>query len=163
MDKTNKCKFCDKTFEKSQSRSAHQKWCNPETRPNLVGDKNPMWGKKGKNQWTDKNWDEVPFSNLGKGKRREFLLKECGYACTICGFSQSRKDGTIILQIDHIDGNNRNNSRENLRVLCPNCHAIHSDKFMHIGQLHTEEAKKKITKKLIHAVVSPRFPKPLKE
>ncbi|MEV6670773.1 HNH endonuclease [Streptomyces sp. NPDC051162] len=28
--------------------------------------------------------------------------------------------------MDHIDGNRRNNRIENLRPLCPNCHAITS-------------------------------------
>tara|TARA_Y100000310_G_scaffold114205_1_gene112718 strand:- start:13266 stop:13643 length:378 start_codon:yes stop_codon:yes gene_type:complete len=30
---------------------------------------------------------------------------------------------TIPLQLDHINGNNDDNSLENLRLLCPNCHA----------------------------------------
>lgn len=29
----------------------------------------------------------------------------------------------ITFELDHIDGNNTNNSRENLRGLCPNCHS----------------------------------------
>lgn len=28
------------------------------------------------------------------------------------------------LQIDHIDGNSTNHSRENIQVLCPNCHSL---------------------------------------
>lgn len=30
------------------------------------------------------------------------------------------------LQIDHVDGNHSNNSRDNLRTLCCNCHALKS-------------------------------------
>lgn len=29
----------------------------------------------------------------------------------------------IVLELDHIDGNRRNNQLENLRLLCPNCHS----------------------------------------
>ncbi len=27
------------------------------------------------------------------------------------------------MELDHIDGDNKNNLKENLRLLCPNCHA----------------------------------------
>lgn len=30
----------------------------------------------------------------------------------------------ISLELDHIDGNNKNNLISNLRYLCPNCHAL---------------------------------------
>jgi hypothetical protein len=29
----------------------------------------------------------------------------------------------IPIELDHIDGNSDNNSAENLRLICPNCHA----------------------------------------
>ena len=151
---THSCRYCNKSYEKKQSKAAHEKWCNPETRPDFSKEKNPMWGKVGKNQWADKVWEDVPFSELGGYKKRERLLKESGYACTMCSYNKRRADGTVILQIDHIDGNNRNNTRENLRVLCTNCHAVHSEKFMHIGQKHDEETKKKCVNKKCRRIPS---------
>lgn len=136
------CKFCPRTFEIIHARSAHQKWCDPEKNYSFSGPNNPRWGKKG-NQNTNKNWDEVPFEKLGRDKRRERLLKEANNSCTMCNFSQTRKDGTSILQIDHIDGNKKNNCRKNLQVLCPNCHAVHTEKFMFIGQKHSSQTLEK--------------------
>lgn len=33
-------------------------------------------------------------------------------------------DNPIPLELDHINGNNKDNCFENLRLLCPNCHAL---------------------------------------
>lgn len=43
------------------------------------------------------------------------------YKCSECGINEWNEK-KITLQIDHIDGNNKNNVIENLRYLCPNCH-----------------------------------------
>lgn len=75
------------------------------------------------NQWKNIDWDAVPFEKLSRAKKRERLFKEANFKC-VCGFDKRRKDGGLILEIDHIDGNHLNEARENLRVLCPNCHAL---------------------------------------
>ena len=45
-----------------------------------------------------------------------------GYACNVCSISEWNNK-PIVLELDHIDGNNRNNLPTNLRLLCPNCHS----------------------------------------
>lgn len=42
--------------------------------------------------------------------------------CILCGLGPKWQGNILTLQLDHIDGNSRNNILENLRILCPNCH-----------------------------------------
>lgn len=45
------------------------------------------------------------------------------YVCAKCGLEPLWLGFSLTLQIDHIDGDNRNNVLDNLRFLCPNCHS----------------------------------------
>jgi hypothetical protein len=50
------------------------------------------------------------------------LINELGHICSQC--ENTEWFGLpITLELEHIDGNNRNNKRENLTLLCPNCHS----------------------------------------
>ena len=44
------------------------------------------------------------------------------HRCECCGITKWNGKPTPI-ELDHIDGNRYNNTIENLRILCPNCHA----------------------------------------
>ena len=44
------------------------------------------------------------------------------YSCSCCTLGEWNNK-PIVLELDHIDGDNRNNEPSNLRLLCPNCHS----------------------------------------
>lgn len=57
-------------------------------------------------------------------KLKNRLLEE-GYLeneCSLCGIKEWNEK-PLNMELDHIDGNRTNHSLENLRMLCPNCHA----------------------------------------
>jgi len=54
---------------------------------------------------------------------RRRVLERDGHKCVWCGVGASWNDKPLTLQVDHIDGDRRNNSEENLRTMCPNCHS----------------------------------------
>lgn len=53
---------------------------------------------------------------------RRYLTETHGYKCSCCSISEWNGK-SIVLEIDHIDGNSENNIPENLRFICPNCHS----------------------------------------
>lgn len=45
------------------------------------------------------------------------------YKCSKCGIIDEWQNEQIVLEMDHINGNYKDNRLENLRFLCPNCHS----------------------------------------
>jgi hypothetical protein len=74
----------------------------------------------------------IPSENFFvKGIKREGrdlkkrLIKD-GFAkdqCSECGQLPEWNGKSLVLQLDHINGDNTDNSIENLRILCPHCHS----------------------------------------
>lgn len=67
--------------------------------------------------------NNLPTEQLPKHLRKKKLLIEENYKCHICRQDEMWQGKKLSLQMDHIDGNSNNNTRENLRIVCPNCHS----------------------------------------
>lgn len=58
---------------------------------------------------------------------KRYLFEKFNNKCCICGWGKMNPySQTIPLEIDHIDGDFRNNTENNLQLLCPNCHSLTS-------------------------------------
>lgn len=66
--------------------------------------------------------DNRDFSELGLPKRKQIVFDEQGNCCSGCGIVDWRGK-ELTFELEHKDGDNKNNIRENLEVLCPNCHS----------------------------------------
>ncbi len=90
---------------------------------------------QGKNKFCSReHFQEWQWSNVSKVKIEQgintsasailrYLSERDGYKCSGCQIGEWLGE-KIILDVDHIDGNRKNNLPLNLRLLCPNCHRM---------------------------------------
>ena len=97
---------------------------------------------KNRRNWTDSELKGAVAAEPPRAKRPLHLLLQRGSAyhsdklrrrliaegvfearCAACGLTHWR-GGRIPLELDHIDGDRENNELHNVRLVCPNCHAL---------------------------------------
>ena len=102
---TKQCEY--KNCEKEFKFRSNKKFCSRKCKQKNCQSKSEKVQKKSK----------LFFENFEKHHYRKHKKKYCEY----CGFIALNK---CQLDIDHIDGNHKNNNIENLQTLCANCHRL---------------------------------------
>lgn len=106
------CLFCG---EKLVYRSGQNKFCSAEHQ-------NEYYYKIHTESWLS---SELVISNFVPSYVRRYLFEKFNNSCMKCGWGVcNQTTGKIPLEIHHIDGNSKNNSKDNLELLCPNCHSL---------------------------------------
>lgn len=117
--KTSKCRQCGILFKYGKGKMGY--YCS-----------NSCCAKYRKNttieNWLNSNgtkYGNMKCSGRLKHSIRDFLIEKANHKCSSCGWCEINPvTNKCPLEIDHIDGNSENSSPKNLRVLCPNCHAL---------------------------------------
>lgn len=130
------CKICDKEFEHISSRANSAKYCSKKCyyKSQVKRGKTPFkcfhcqkefFDSKSANRKycsracvnkVEKKIYIESYPTVRKKMKKYGLIEKCAH----CGYDEIPR----ILGVHHIDKNTKNNSRENLIVLCPNCHSI---------------------------------------
>lgn len=127
-----KCKLCKralpfwKRYSRFCSTSCTAKYCNPKRKkPNRLCKiclttitKNATFCSP-----CFATTQYLPLHKIKTDKgRKTFLIRKNRHRCNKCK-RITWNDQKIPLELDHIDGNFKNNRINNLRLLCPNCHS----------------------------------------
>lgn len=104
VTKTTKSKYCSiKCQREHQQKEWEKKWFSGE----LSG------------YYETDHWGNIP------DRIRNYLFRIHNSKCSICGWGEVNPfTKRIPLEVEHIDGNHKNNRPENLTLLCPNCHSL---------------------------------------
>lgn len=72
-----------------------------------------------------KDWKDGKINGDSKPRIRKYLFEKYNNKCSLCGWDKKNViTNKTPLEVEHIDGNSKNNKEENLTLLCPNCHSL---------------------------------------
>lgn len=103
---------------------------------------------EGIQKYFQKQYDKIkrslPFEEWPRKLILDTMFFENGYICEECGYSyRDPKTRKGPFEIHHLDGNKNNWKRENLKILCLNCH-WKTPNYRFRGRKHSEEYKNQV-------------------
>lgn len=76
-------------------------------------------------EWDQRRDDGVRANGGTTSYVKRWLIETYGNKCSICGWNEINPiTGFVPVELDHINGDWSNNSKDNIRLLCPNCHSL---------------------------------------
>jgi len=142
----NKCRKCNKEFEPVKGLVNYcslecrnsRSWSEEDKKKKSISAKNSDKVKTINTNRPDNFWVKITetrrknhkkkiletnFENLSFNSLRFRILYEQNNKCNKCGLNEWL-DQELVLELEHKDGNNKNNARDNLEMICPNCHSL---------------------------------------
>ena len=137
-------KFCSRACSNARSFSAETNKKRAESNRQRALEKTPeeraAQSKRGRDAKARKREEDLQyaiFDDLNIGLKRERVLKEQNGRCAECNGNSVWNGKPLNFHLDHVNGDRTNETRINLRLLCPNCHS-QTDTYCRTKRLVTD-------------------------
>jgi len=128
-----RCRICNERLERHEKAFCSRECANKDKLVKYI------------NRWKLGLEDGMSGSQGTSKHIHRYLREEHGDKCFKCGWNKvNKKSGKVPIQLNHIDGDYKNNKEENLELLCSNCHSL-TETFMGLNKGHgrTDRYKKR--------------------
>ncbi len=113
------CAWCGKPLTERAQRSL--KYCNMRCFKECRTQKQRLAIDRDIDKWERNEWTNKKLTPV----LRTYIMAKVQNWCQLCGWDMVNLfSGSTTLHVHHKDGNSTNHKKENIIVICPNCHSL---------------------------------------